>query len=85
MELHHEDFIALAAGLAALLSSVATFAGPDWYLIEKARAAKLAQVRAEQAQKAGDPAAMMQMCQSMMPACAEMMGQSCAGMMSAPN
>ncbi|WKZ88713.1 hypothetical protein N5B55_24350 (plasmid) [Ralstonia pickettii] len=76
--------ILITASLAALLSSLPALAGPDWQIIEKAREAKLAQIRAPQAQKAGDPASMAQMCQNMMPTCMEMMKQSCAGMMQSP-
>jgi len=51
-----------AAGIAALASSLPVLAGPDWYVIEKARAAN----RAEMQHKAADSAAMMEKCQIMM-------------------
>jgi hypothetical protein len=66
------------AGLTVFSSSLAAFAGPDWQVIEKARAAQRAEAHQP---KAGDSAAMMQMCQSMMPSCQAMMKQSCQDMM----
>jgi len=40
-----------AVGLAAVLTSLTAIAGPDWQVIEKARNAKLAQIRAAQARR----------------------------------
>ncbi len=73
-----KKIILAAAGITALASSLSVLAGPDWSVIEKAREAKRAET---QQHKAADSAAMMQMCQSMMPACQAMMKQGCSDMM----
>ena len=57
-----------AVGLAAVLTSLPAIAGPDWQVIEKARNAKLAQIRAAQAQKSAGMPAMPQPCQDMIQA-----------------
>lgn len=57
-----------AVGLAAVLTSLTAIAGPDWQVIEKARNAKLAQIRAAQAQKSAGMPAMPQPCKDMIQA-----------------
>ncbi|WP_416047317.1 hypothetical protein [Cupriavidus basilensis] len=63
-----KKIILAAAGMTALISSLSVLAGPDWYVIEKARAAKQAEKHTAQMQQqmAGDHAAMMKACQEMM-------------------
>lgn len=63
-----KKLILAAAGMTALVSSLSALAGPDWAVIEKARAAKRAETHAAQMQQpmTGDHAAMMKACQEMM-------------------
>ncbi len=62
-----KKIILAAVGTTALLASLSVLAGPDWYVIERARAAKQAEMRtAQMQQKAGDQAAMMKACREMM-------------------
>lgn len=63
-----KKLILAAAGMAALVSSLSALAGPDWAVIERARAAKKAETHAAQMQQpmTGDHAAMMKACQEMM-------------------
>ncbi|AVA37682.1 hypothetical protein C3Z06_09585 [Cupriavidus metallidurans] len=61
--------ILLAVGAAlALGTSLSAVAGPDWYVIEKARAAKQTEAKQAKAQAAmeRDHAAMMKACREMM-------------------
>lgn len=64
-------------GAVALGLSLSAVAGPDWYVIEKARAAKLAEAQQQKSQQPmmGDHAAMMRDHAAMMQMCREMMGQ----------
>ncbi|WP_454731562.1 MULTISPECIES: hypothetical protein [Cupriavidus] len=61
-------------GAVALALSLSAVAGPDWYVIEKARAAKRAEAQ-QQKQQTEDHAAMMRDHAAMMQKCREMMGQ----------
>lgn len=63
-----KNLILAAAGITALVSSLSVLAGPDWAVIEKARAAKKTETHAAQMQQpmTGDHAAMMKACQEMM-------------------
>ena len=63
-----KKLILAAAGVTALISSLSALAGPDWTVIEKARAAQKAEAHAAQMQQpmTGDRAAMMKACQEMM-------------------
>ncbi|GAB7547724.1 hypothetical protein [Cupriavidus sp. 8B] len=62
-----KKIILAAVGTTALIASLSVLAGPDWYVIEKARAAKQTEMHAAQMQqKTGDPAAMMKTCREMM-------------------
>lgn len=63
-----KNLILATAGMTALVSSLSVLGGPDWAVIEKARAAKKAETHAAQMQQpmTGDHAAMMKACQEMM-------------------
>ncbi|WP_434033917.1 hypothetical protein [Cupriavidus sp. a3] len=52
-------------GAVALAFSLSAVAGPDWYVIEKARAAKQTEAQ-QKSQQSRDHAAMMGMCREMM-------------------
>ncbi|CAG9166387.1 hypothetical protein [Cupriavidus pinatubonensis] len=53
-------------GAVALALSLSAVAGPDWYVIEQARAAKRAEAQQQKSQQTEDHAAMMQKCREMM-------------------
>ncbi|WP_354687345.1 hypothetical protein [Cupriavidus necator] len=62
-------------GAVALAFSLSAVAGPDWYVIEKARDSKLAEAQQQKSQQSRDHAAMMRDHAAMMQMCREMMGQ----------
>lgn len=63
-----KELILAAAGITALISSLSALAGPDWAVIEKARAAKKAGTHEAQMRQpmTSDQAAMMKACQEIM-------------------
>lgn len=68
-------FLHALGGAVALGLSLSAVAGPDWYVIEKARAAKRAEAQQQKSQQTEDHAAMMRDHAAMMQKCREMMGQ----------
>ncbi|NSX05534.1 hypothetical protein KZ686_24595 [Cupriavidus cauae] len=58
-------FLHALGGAVALGLSLSAVAGPDWYVIEKARNAKRAEAQ-QQKQQTEDHAAMMQKCREML-------------------
>ncbi|QWC88818.1 hypothetical protein [Cupriavidus metallidurans] len=63
-----KELILAAAGITALISSLSALAGPDWAVIEKARAAKKAETHEAQMRQpmTSDHAAMKKACQEIM-------------------
>ncbi|AMR78394.1 MULTISPECIES: hypothetical protein [Cupriavidus] len=68
-------FFHALGGAVALGLSLSAVAGPDWYVIEKARNAKRAEAQQLKAQQAEDHTAMRRDHAAMMQKCREMMGQ----------
>lgn len=72
-----KTYLLAVGGAVALAVSLSAMAGPDWYVIEKGRAAKQAESHQPKSQQPmmNDHAAMMGNHVTMIQACREMMGK----------